>query len=361
MIKNKTRAYEGSEHGGNIYRFADELNLQENKILDFSASINPLGSPISVIKGIKRHLNSISYYPDPDARAFTKAIAKFYNIDPETVVCGNGSTELIYLVVKALKPNKAFIPIPTFSEYERACKLYGTKIIYYNLRETEKFYINPYKFISSIIALGNIDMLFLCNPNNPTGRLLKKTNVLEIAELARLHQFFLVVDEAFIDFVPNESVITEVGKNPYLIVLRSMTKFFALAGLRLGYGVFPLQVLNIIKQYKEPWTVNTLAQKAGILALKDSMYKQKTFRMIAQEKKFMEASLKKLGIQYIPSSTNYFLLRLSNAKRMVNKLKDAGIMVRDCSNFKGLGKNMYIRIAVKSHKDNVHILKELLK
>jgi threonine-phosphate decarboxylase len=201
-------------------------------------------------------------------------------------------------------------------------------------------------------------MAFLCNPNNPTGLLLKKDSVMQIAEAARDLKCILAVDEAFIDFCPEDSIIKEVENNPYLIVLRSMTKFYALSGLRLGYGVFPQHLIGRLKEYKEPWTVNNLAQRAGVAALKDKVYRNETFRIIRYEKQFMENGFKKLGIDYIPSSVNYYLIRLDNAEEVITSLRNKGILVRECSNFIGLDES-YIRVAVKSHKDNARLLKEL--
>ena len=202
------------------------------------------------------------------------------------------------------------------------------------------------------------DAAFLCNPNNPTGRALKKADAIKIADASRKLKCYLIIDEAFIDFVPEESVIKEVGKNPYLIVLRSLTKFYALSGLRIGYGVFPLNITETIKKHKEPWTVNTLAQTAGIAAFNDTAFKKKTFRVIKQEKDFLEKEFKRLEISYVPSQANYYLLRINHAKEIISALGDKGILVRDCSNFKGLD-GKYIRIAVKSRKNNMRLIGEL--
>jgi threonine-phosphate decarboxylase len=236
------------------------------------------------------------------------------------------------------------------------------KVTSYELREENNFEIDPDELITTLSRLtphaSRSNMAFLCNPNNPTGRVLKKADVIKIANASRRLKCYLVVDEAFIDFCPDESVMTAVRYNPYLIVLRSLTKFYALAGLRAGYGVFPLNITETIKKHKEPWTVNTLAQTAGIAAFKDTEFKKKTFKAIKQEKDFLEKEFKRLGISYIPSEANYYLLRLNNAKEIISALRNKGILVRDCSNFKGLDEK-YIRIAVKSREYNMRLLKEL--
>lgn len=343
-------------HGGNIYILSEKLCLNEKDIIDFSASINPLGIPESVISAIKDNIKYLHNYPDPDAKRLRLQIAKQHKINPESIICGNGSTEMIYLVARALRPERVLIPAPTFSEYERACEIScKLKVESYQLKQENDFDIDPDVFIQKIKGCV---MAFLCNPNNPTGRVLKKADVIKIADASKKFKCYLVVDEAFIDFCPDESVMTKVQHNPYLIVLRSLTKFYALSGLRIGYGVFPLNITETIKKHKEPWTVNTLAQTAGIAAFKDIEFKKKTFRVIKQEKDFLEKEFKRFEISYIPSEANYYLLRLNNAKEIISELRNKGILVRDCSNFKGLD-GKYIRIAVKSREDNMRLLKEL--
>jgi threonine-phosphate decarboxylase len=206
--------------------------------------------------------------------------------------------------------------------------------------------------------MSGCDMAFLCNPNNPTGSLLNKEDVLKISDAAEKRKCYLVVDEAFMDFTPEESVISNALNNPYLIVLRSMTKFYALTGLRAGYGVFHSDLIPEIKKHKEPWTVNNLAQNAAVTALEDRDYADKTMQLIKDEKEYIENNLSRLAIKYFPSSVNYYLLKLNNAAGVINELSHKGILVRDCSNFKGLDSS-YIRVAVKAREHNEMIIREL--
>jgi len=346
-------------HGGNIYRHAEMLGIGEKNIIDFSASINPLGVPRSVIYAIKKQCRYLFNYPDPDTKKLSLHIARQYGINLKSIICGNGSTELIYLIARALRPEKVLIPEPTFSEYERACKITSAKLKVKSLKikKEDAFKINTEELIN---AMKGCNMAFLCNPNNPTGRLLRKKEILKIAVAARKLKCYLVVDEAFIDFRPEDSVIREVGNNPYLIALRSLTKFYALSGLRIGYGVLPLNIVEVANRHKEPWTVNSLAQTAGIAALDDVEYKRKTFKVVKEEKDFLEKEFERLNINYIPSEANYYLLQLNNAKKTVSALRNKGILVRDCSSFEGLD-GSYIRVAVKSRKDNKTLIKELSK
>lgn len=346
-----------AEHGGNIYRFAEENKVLERLILDFSASINPLGLPATVISEIQKIDRLMYHYPDPEARQLKEAISTYHGISSESIICGNGSTELIYLCVRALKPQRALIPAPTFSEYERACRISGSNIEYYHLKNERNFHLDTDEFIQNMV---NCDMAFICNPNNPTASLIERDELIHIVNAARDWRCYLVIDEAFIDFVPNNSIIQEVLNNPYLIVLRSMTKFYALSAFRLGFGIFHPSIVNNILKFKEPWTVNTPAQIAGIAALKDDEYRERTYKVIAEGKTLMEEGFKKLSIQFVPSLVNYYLLEVKNAQGIITSLKRANIMVRDCSNFKGLNSS-YIRVAVKSNQDNEILLKELSK
>ncbi|MBI5196236.1 MAG: threonine-phosphate decarboxylase [Nitrospirae bacterium] len=353
------QALSSYEHGGDIYRFAAGLGVSENKIVDFSASINPLGISQRVRLEICNHIGSLHNYPDSDAERLSTILGKYHGVNPKSIICGNGSTELIYLITKALKPKNVLIPTPTFSEYERACRMANFKfqISNFKLTENNNFDINPDEFIS---AMKGCDTAFLCNPNNPTGRLLGKDSVLKIAKAAKKLKCYLIVDEAFIDFCPEESVVRSVEDNPCFIVLRSMTKFYALSGLRAGFGVFPLNLIDRLKKFKEPWTVNTLAQKASLTALDDYDYANRTFKLIKKEKQFLEENFKKSGVRFIPSDANFYLLKIENAGKAIACLRKKGILVRDCSTFRGLD-GSYIRIAVKLRKHNKILLNEIMK
>jgi threonine-phosphate decarboxylase len=354
------------EHGGDVYAAARELVMPADSIIDFSASINPLGTPASVISELRRHLKGLRHYPDPSAAELVDEIARSTGLDPKMILCGNGSTELIYLVARALRPERVLIPAPAFAEYERACiaashfngnhsNTEGIK--YYHIEAKDKFRLNVDAFID---AIKDRDMAFICNPNNPTGQLIRKSDIVLIADAARKSGCCLVVDEAFIDFIPGESIIKKVAENPSLIVIRSLTKFFALSGLRIGYAVINPDLLGAITRLKEPWTVNSLAQIAGITALKDTAYQSRTFNVLRREKAYLEKGLKRLGLDYYPSRVNFYLIRHNNAYNIVLQLREQGILVRDCSNFSGLDRS-YIRIAVRTRRENMRLLAALAK
>jgi threonine-phosphate decarboxylase len=356
-------------HGGNIYLLAEKLGIRESEVIDFSASINPLGVPESVISVLGEQMKYLFNYPDPDTKRLRLKIAEHIGAHPDSILCGNGSTELIYLIIRALSPKKVLIPAPTFSEYERAARCQGLRAEYFHLKEENTFDINVGEFISALSGATNgprsaigdarpFDMAFLCNPNNPTGRLIGRSDMLKIADAARNLGCRLVVDEAFIDFCPGASIADQVSANPYLVVLRSLTKMYALSGLRVGYAILPPSLLDAAREAKEPWTVNSLAQIAGVAALGDAAYRTKTFSVLEKEKKALEEGFSRMGISYVPSFANYYLLRMEKAQEATALLRDKRILVRECSNFIGLDSS-YIRVAVKSENDNRRLLEEI--
>lgn len=358
-----------SADGGDIYRLAEELKIPERKVLDFSSSVNPLGVSKKVKAEIRKHLKYLHNYPDPEAKRLIKRLAQYHGIDPEMILCGNGSTELIYLVARALRPQNVLVPAPTFSEYERACKSCEARVVSYELKRGNNFGIDPDEFIDALEGEKNsshltpdasqsFDMVFLCNPNNPTGKLLRRDDVRKIADAAKDLGCYFVVDEAFVDFCPDASVIRDVADNPYLIVLRTMGNFYSLAGLRVGYGVFPRHLAGKLKEFKELWTVNSLSQRAAVAALRDRVFREETFGLMQQEKRFLEKSFRKLGLEFFSSAANFYLLKMSSADEVFRTLKRKGILLRDCSNFRGLD-GTYLRVAVKSHRDNTTLVREL--
>jgi threonine-phosphate decarboxylase len=371
MNEEKTAIHQPFEDGENIYRLAAELKMQERRIIDFSASVNPLGVSKKVKADLRKHLKYLYTYPDPEAERLRKRLAQYFAIDPETILCGNGSRELLYLIPRVLNPAHVLIPAPTCPEYERACRMCSeTRISHFELKEEDGFYLDADRFIDAMPEGGNNElsapntgspcvMAFLCNPNNPTGRLLGRKEIVRIGDAARNRRCYLVVDEAFIDFCPDSSVIKDATGNPFFIVVRTMSHFYSLAGLRIGYGIFPQHLARRLRAQREPWTVvNSLAQRAALTALKDKGYRKETAILVAEEKRFIERHFRKLGIEFFPSDANYYLLKMSNAGDVFRKLKKRGVLVRDCTAVKGLG-NSYLRIAVKSHRENAVLMKEL--
>ncbi len=366
MMENILNDCGSSANCCDVYRLPEELKVQQRKIADFSTPVNPLGVSKKVKAELRKHLKYLDDYPDPEAKRLKKRLAQHHGIDPESIICGNGSTELIYLIARALKPHRILIPAPVIPEYERACRTMGQElqVTIFELKKETDFDIQPDEFVSSMRGNMNssppFDMVFLSNPNNPTGRLLRREGIRKIAAAAEELRCYLVIDEAFIDFCPDDSVIRKAADNPYLIVLRSMSPFYGLPGLRLGYGVFPKHIIEQLKEYREPWTVNTLAQRAAVIAIKDGAYKKETLMLLSDEKKYLERNFKKMGMKFFPSVVNFYLVKMDDASEISLQLIKNGILICDCSHFRGLG-DTYMRIAVKSHRENTILIKELAK
>lgn len=352
-------------HGGDIYSAAAELKRAQRKILDFSASINPLGISPKVSAQVRRHLKYLPAYPDTQCRRLRGLLSKRLAIPEKNILCGNGSTELIYLVVRALRPERVLVPAPVFSEYERAVVMYGPAAITHLVSNGQA--LGNWRFALDVEAfaqaMAQCDMAFLCNPNSPTGWICPRDHVLYLALRALETGCYLVVDEAFMDFLPQgslaqKSVMREVVDNPRLIVLRSFTKFYALSGLRLGMMYFHEKLLDILTAAKEPWTVNSLAQSAGYAALLDTVYEKETFAYLKKEKKYFEQKLTQSGLAWYPSDLNFYLVQDDRTPHIVAGLRKAGILVRDCSDYRGLDERFF-RVAVKSHRENSVLFKTL--
>lgn len=333
-------------HGG-IYSISDP----QSDILDFSSNVNPLGPSPKVIKTIKNQLNSIKIYPDSDSLNLRKDLQVYTKIPLSQIVVGNGATEIIYNFCKAFltKKTPVLIPIPTFGEYEAASKLAGAKVKFYKTMNLKKDVDN------FILKLPNNGCIFICNPNNPTGHILSKTHLKKIIHAAKKKNTLVFVDECFIELVPdyNESIITLVKKFDNLFVLRSLTKSFGLAGIRIGYGIGTKKLVSILNQIKIPWNVSGLAQYAASAAISTPNYLENTKKVIQTELSYLKNNISKLEkFDCFDSVTNFILIKTKlNSSQIQQKLLNKKILIRDCSNFRGLNYN-YIRIAVKTRKEN---------
>jgi threonine-phosphate decarboxylase len=348
------------EHGGDIYAWAKKARIDPTEIIDFSASINPLGPPECARQAFQRSCTEVLRYPDPYAEQLKEALAKHHDMKPAEILIGNGSTQLIYLLCFALRPRKALVVGPAFSEHANALILAGAKVSFLSLTADLDFKFSTEDFMAAWEKAPQL--AFLTTPNSVTGQFIPRTEIEKIARFALLKRRFLVIDEAFIDFVERESVKQLVRNNPYLIVLRSLTKYYALPGLRLGYLLAHSQRAAQLAAYLEPWSVNGPAQTVARACLADRNFGLKTERWLYRERNFLTRALIGIkGLEPYPSSTNFLLVRIANGGSVLELrsfLLRRKILIRACNSFAGLGSD-HFRVAVRRRNDNRLLLAAL--
>ncbi len=333
-------------HGGEIYERTYEL--------DYSVNVNCMGTPVSVIEAAARGAAFSAQYPDVHCRELRKDLAAFLQVKEEQLVFGNGAADVIFSAILARKPKKVLVPAPTFAEYEQAARAVDAQMVYYALKEEQEFRLDE-GFFEQLTP--DIDMVFLCNPNNPTGQLIEKEQMLAIAKRCAEQGIFLVVDECFNDFLDEPkkySVLQEVKQYDQLLILKAFTKTYAMAGLRLGYGICSnLEFLQKMADCSQPWSVSIPAQFAGRAALKETAYVETSMKLLREERGFLKQELKKLGFRVFDSQANYIFFQAMPGLKQA--CAERGILIRDCSNYVGL-KPGYFRICVKQQEENLKLL-----
>jgi len=329
-------------HGGIDYAELKNLGISPEAVLDFSVSINPFGPP----PGIEEALGnaSIEHYPDSEATELRQSLAKRLNIAPDGILIGSGSTELIRLVAIAYfgSGDSVLIPQPTYGEYKIACHLVGAQVIKQPMLEEINFQLNTAETVE-LIQKHRAKGIFLCNPNNPTGQYLAKEGVEQILSAAK--DSLVILDEAYVAFTENAWTSLDLLSHGNLVILRSMTKDYALAGLRLGYALAAKPIISVLKRVRPPWNVTSIAQKAGIFAIEANGYAAECGRKVQQAKQFLIKELTGIGLVPLPSQTNFFLVKVGNAAEFRQALLKRGILVRDCASF---GLPHYIRLAPRT-------------
>ena len=344
-------------HGGNVYKARDCLNKSISEILDYSANINPLGVPQSFRIAVLEHLDLLQYYPDPEYVDARKSLGQYHNLDIANIIMGNGATEILFLIMETLRPGKVLIPSPSFAEYRSAAESVGSTIVDYRLEEENEFKLCVDEFLNCITS--DIDMVVLCNPNNPTSQIINKEEMELIVSECSKKGIVVVLDEAFIDFVaekPDLSMVDQLYKYPNLFIVRALTKFYAIPGLRLGYGLAGEELIKRLQQKKQPWTLNNFASLAAQILPWDYEYIRMSQDWIQVEKDRFYMQLADIGsIKVYKPYGNFMLIKLldSNFNSMVicDKMQHEDILVRDASNFNNLNQQ-YIRIAIKDRTSN---------
>ena len=344
-------------HGGDIYTYHPKY--------DFSANISPLGLPDSIRQAVCAQLDCACHYPDPQSRRLRSAIEAYLNeihegagIHASWVTCGNGAADLIYRLVWAQSPRKALLIAPSFLEYSQALQTVDCEIIYYDCPQ------NTLSPDHSLLALmtDDVDLMFICNPNNPTGLLMDRELMKAVVDRAEQKNIRLVVDECFLEFTGQEvrdSVIAMLSHKKHIFVLKSFTKLYAMPGIRLGYGLCSDIWLNEkICTCGQAWPVGTVAESAGIAALADEAYKHRAVDYVCREREFLMKGLDDLKIYYMRGCANYLLLRIPSDPDLFDHMLEQGILIRRCENYRNLKWHDY-RIAVNAHDANVRLLEAL--
>lgn len=328
---------------------------QSNDYLDFSVNVNPLGIPDTVIKHISKLPGITKYYPDPSCTELIKLLSSKYSVSAGNILCGNGADDLLYRLVFSIRPEQALIIEPTFEEYNRALQLVGCEVHHYQLNPFSQFDLDE-KVLTAITP--NMDMVFLCNPNTPTGRLIRPHILNAIIDKCQEYSIALVVDECFMEFLPNwkqYSVKKAIESYSNLVVIDAFTKTYSLAGFRIGFCLSGCQsLISDMKLQGQSFAVSVPAQFAAICALMDYSYMEKTYSLLEAEKIYLLSQFDRLHIEVIPPKANYILFKTSY-ENIRELFLTHGIKVRDCSKFYGLGPK-YCRIAIRSHKENVDLI-----
>lgn len=349
-------------HGSDIDAVAEYFHVDPTKMVSFAANVNPLGISPKLREQLSTQLDVISSYPERDYRTLRGAIGTYVDADSEHIIVGNGSTELISGVIKSVCPKDAILISPTYSEYEREIHLCGGQLRYFYLEEEKGFVLNPNDLFA--FFQDNTDMVILCNPNNPTSNAVDVETLREILTECKKRNIIMMIDETYIEFsdapVAIEAIpLTEEFDN--LVVLRGISKFFAAPGLRLGYAVMNNpEIQNNIMEHKDPWTINSLAAKAGEIMFTDEEYIQGTKQFITNEKDKMTKTLTDLNVfKVYPSDSNFLLVKIVSdaftATELFAECAKNELMIRDCTNFNGLG-SKFIRICMMSEEDNQRLM-----
>ena len=335
-------------HGGDVY----DGEIQ----LDFSANTNPYGTPQGVLDAITAALPRVHQYPDPYCRELVKTISEFESAPKDWVLCGSGAAELIYSYCEALRPQHAMELAPTFSEYSLALERVGCRVERYTLKKETYFSLTE-DFLP-VLERSRPDVLFLCNPNNPTGQVIGLPLLERILDVCEEQGTSLFVDECFLDLSDDGvSLKSQLGEHPNLFILKAFTKSYGMAGVRLGYCLCAGgELLQKMARTVQPWNVSTLAQSAGVAALHERAFLQRTRALIPIERQWLQSQLEALGFWVCPSKANYLLFQ--GSQDLWEQLRKQGIAIRSCGNYHGLGTGWY-RIAVRLHGENECLIRAM--
>lgn len=345
------------QHGGDIYRNQVEL--------DYSANISPMGLPKGVQAALVKAVGQCHCYPDSSSERLISALSQYHQIASDFLICGNGAADLIFQIAGGLKPESAVLLSPSFLEYEQALAAGNCKIGWYHLPPASGFQFSVSHFLEWLKKRGRTELIFLCNPNNPTGCAVKKEDMIPLLKYCEEHGIYCVIDECFNEFMdePDQYSLSGQAKEySHLFILKAFTKLYAMAGVRLGYGICSDHgLLEQMEKVRQPWSVSSLAQAAGEAALKEKEYVNKTRAIVSRERNYMKEQIKMLGFQVYDSMANYIFFREKDhtlgkyIPSLYQQCLEKKILIRSCANYRGLD-DSYYRICVRKRKDNERLL-----
>ena len=342
-------------HGGDLVGYREEYGREP---VDFSANCSPLGMPPAVAEAARQAVGRSDRYPDPLCRKLRQTLSREEGVPMDWILCGNGAADLIFRLALAVKPGRALLPAPAFAEYQQALETVGCRVQFHPLQEEEEF-----RLTSSILdrITPAVDLLFLCNPNNPTGWPIPRELLTAILERCRQTGTILALDECFcclLDRPEDFTMTAGLEGYPNLVILKAFTKLYAMAGLRLGYCLCSNRpLLEKMAACAQPWSVSQVAQEAGIAALGEADYRQEVRRLVREQREWLRRELTALGIQVIGSQANYLFIR-TDLPRFGLQLKEEGILLRSCANYRGLD-SRYYRLAVRTPEENQLLIRQI--
>ena len=341
------------EHGGDL---VSARKVYEGTLLDVSVNLNPMGTPPQVLRAASEAMGRVEEYPDPQCRALRRAIADKDGVSPEQVFCGNGAAEVIFRLALALKPKTALLTAPTFSEYEDALTRVGCQCRFHALRQEDSFDVTE-RILAELAP--PVELVMLCSPNNPTGRLIPRELLLTILERCRQIGAILAVDECFLPLAAEgKGLADRLHEAANLFLLRAFTKTYAIPGLRLGYGLGSPALIQKLEAWGPCWNVSVPAQAAGLACCQVPDWPAGGRQVLEVQRPILEQGLTRLGCQVIPGSANYLLFRLPGISDLKERMLRRGVLLRSCANYRGLGPDWY-RAAVRQPADNEAFLRML--